>query len=378
MEQIKISLGVLAERLQASVLAMGLKHLLPPLKIKGDKEVVITNLTSADGACPGALTFAISPDFLAQALKAEASAIIVTPALAESDVSVPLLVTTEPRLIFSLALGILFPAPKVETGQPTFADDGSTVILGTGVSFGAQTWVGRRVKIGARTIIHPQVFIEDDVEIGEDCIIHPRAVLRSKTKIGNRCQIHSGAVIGEDGFGYTQVPDYERGRLLHVKNEHRGCVVIEDDVEIGALTTIDKALVAETRIQTGTKIDNLVQIGHNCSIGRDCLLVSQVGLAGHCQIGDRAFILGQAGLGPGAIVGQDAILAGHVGVQGGKKIPAGRQIWAGTPARSQDEVYRIQALANSQLPKVYRFFQSLKKATSFEDLKSSFMSKGKE
>ena len=346
----------------------------PTVALKGDPETLISSLSSADDAALGCLTFAVAQDYLVKAIQAGAAAVIVPPSLAETvDSPLPLIVCPEPRLVFAVMLGFLGSTPLPAPGEPFFVDRASCDI-GPGVIIGQQAHIGRQVTIGPNTIIDPQVIIEDGVVIGANCRIHPRAVLRWGTRIGDRCQIHCGAVIGDDGFGYTQLPDPANGRLIHYKNEHRGGVVIENDVEIGAQTTIDRGLVADTIIGQGTKIDNLVQIGHNCHIGRDCIIVAQTGIGGHTVLGDRVFLLGQTGLGPGVTIGHDAIISAQSGLGSGS-LPAGRQLWSGTPVRANDKTYEIMALSASQLPKVRRFFQALKHSNSFEELKADFSEK---
>lgn len=342
----------------------------PAVELRGDPETLIYGLSSADDAAPGGIAFAVTRDYLDKAVRAGAAAVIIPPALAGGSPVPPVIVCPEPRLVFAVMLGFLGQTPPPSAGQPFFIDRDSCQI-GPGAVIGQGAHIGRQVTIGRNTVIDPQVIIEDGVSIGADCRLHPRAVLRWGTKVGDRCQIHCGAVIGDDGFGYTQLPDPAAGRLIHYKNEHRGGVVIEDDVEIGAQTAIDRGLVSDTVIGRGTKIDNLVQIGHNCRIGRDCIIVSQTGIGGHTVVGDRVFLLGQAGLGPGVTIGHDAIVSAQSGLGSGS-LPAGRQIWSGTPVRTNEETYKIMALSASQLPKVRRFFQALKKSTSFEELRAAF------
>lgn len=344
----------------------------PTLTLKGPAETLVTGLSSADEAGPGFLTFAVAPKYLDKALAAGAAAIIVPPDLAGSIGDRPHLICAEPRLIFSIMLGAMASTwrPQPEPGEAIFVDRNS-VTLGQGVIIGAGAYIGRDVEIGSGTIVGPQVCLENGVRLGRDCRIHARAVLRWGVRVGDRCQIHSGAVIGDDGFGYTQLPLPAAGRLVHYKNEHLGGVLIEDDVEIGANATIDRGLVADTVIGGGSKIDNLVQIGHNCRLGRDCIVVSQVGIGGHTVVGDRAFLLGQVGIGPGVDIGPDAVLTGQAGVGSGQ-VPGGRRLWTGTPARPAEEANRIMALSSSQLPKLRKFFQLLKKSSTFNDLKAAF------
>jgi UDP-3-O-[3-hydroxymyristoyl] glucosamine N-acyltransferase len=345
----------------------------PSVTLKGDGRALVTTLSAAEEAAPGHLTFAVAEPYLRRAEEAGAAAVIVPPDLAESVSGRPVLVTAEPRLLFSAMLALVG-----RTGKPPFPDGGAffadrdTVNLGKGAIIGPGAYIGRGVRLGARSVVGPRAFLDDGVVVGADCLIHPLAVLRRGTKVGDRCRIHSGAVIGEDGFGYNQWPTPD-GRLLHVKNEHFGGVLIEDDVEIGALAAIDRGLVADTVIGRGTKIDNLVQIGHNVRLGRDCLVVAQVGIGGHTVVGDRVFLLGQAGVGPGVTIGDEAILTGQAGVGSGR-VPAGRRAWSGTPLKPHEEFYQTLALSATQLPRVRKFFQALKKSAGLEELKKTFFS----
>lgn len=373
-----MKIGELAERAEQALrsgleLLGGPPELLPPLELLGDRDVPVEALAAADEAGPGCLSFAVAPAYLAKAAAAGAPAVILPPALARADEGRTVkarLVFAEPRLAFTIILGLVAPEEAQPDGQAFFVDR-SSVVLGPEVSLGQGAYIGRGVKIGRGSRIEPLAYVEDGVEIGADCRIHPRAVLRRGVRLGDRCIVHSGAVLGGDGFGYTQVPWPAGGRLLHVKNDHRGGVLVEDDVEIGANATIDRGLVADTFIGRGSKIDNLVQIGHNCRIGRDCIIVSQTGVAGHSQVGDRVFMLGQTGLGPGVVLGDDLVLSAQSGVPSGK-LPAGRRVWMGTPAKPMEDFQQTAALAYSQLPKLRRFFQLLKKSVSYNDLKEAF------
>ena len=372
------TLGQLVEEAAAAIAdqltALGADAgLLPRPRLEGPPETEVSSLASADESGPGALTFAVAPNYLEKARTAGAAAVIVPPALAQGGApGLPLVITPEPRLVFAVLLGLMGESsrPKPTAGEAFFVDR-SSVSLGRDVIIGPQAYIGRGATIGDRTVIGPQAYVGDGVSLGRDCVVHPRAMLHWGTRVGDRCQIHSGTVIGEDGFGYTQLPDPAHGRLLHYKNEHLGGVILEDDVEIGVNSAIDRGLVSDTVIGRGTKIDNQVQIGHNVRVGRDCILVSQVGVAGHSVLGDRVFLLGQTGLGPGVVLGDDLILGSGGGVSSGS-LPAGRRVWGGIPARPIEEVHQMQALSFSQLPKLRKFFQLLKKCDSLADLKAAF------
>lgn len=368
-------LGVLVaearEQLVTSIAELGgASGIEPEVLLVGDPETMVTGLAGMEQAGPGDLTFATAPAYLKKVLCTGAAAVIVPPDLA-SELHLPALVTPVPRLIFAILLGLCGRTPEPVSGQPFFVDQAS-VTLGSGVIIGPNAYIGRDVRVGAGTVIGAHVFLEDGVTIGTRCIIHPGAIIRWGVQIGHRCQIHSGAVIGDDGFGYTQLPQVEDGRLIHYKNVHMGGVVLGDDVEIGANTTIDRGLVSNTVVGQGSKIDNLVQVGHNVQVGRDCIVVSQVGIGGHSVLGDRVFLLGQAGVGPGVTIGDDVVLGGQAGLPRGT-VPPGKRLWLGCPARLSEETYQTQALSASQLPRLRSFFQLFKKSTSFDELKSAFL-----
>jgi UDP-3-O-[3-hydroxymyristoyl] glucosamine N-acyltransferase len=369
----KISLKDLAQKVMAR-LTKDLTQLgggePPSITVHGDGSTLVTALSSAEAAAPGSLCFATSAAYLAQAEAGGAAAVILAPNLAKDLGDQAALITPEPRLVFAAALGLAQAdnPPPWATGEPFFQDRASCQ-FGEGVIFGPQSYIGARTRLGAGVVVGAGVFIENDVTVGPETILHPKVILRSGVKVGSRCQIHAGAVIGEDGFGYAQVPSPKTGRLIHYKNPHLGGVTIGDDVEIGALTAVDRGLVADTIIERGTKLDNLVQIGHNCHLGQDVIVVSQVGCAGHSQVGDRAFLLGQCGLTHGAVVGKDAIVTGQSGVTG--QIPDGRQAWSGTPQRPQAQQLRSQAMIARDLPRWRSFWAEFQKSPNFEALKQA-------
>ena len=203
--------------------------------------------------------------------------------------------------------------------------------------------IGENVTIGARTLIMPGVVISDDVVIGDDCKIYPNVVIYRQSVIGNRVNIHAGSVIGSDGFGYAHTDSGE-----HCKIEHNGIVRIDDDVEIGANVTIDRAVFGQTHIKHGVKIDNLVQIGHNCVIGEHSLLVSQVGLAGSTSTGRNVVMGGQAGTGGHIHIGDFTQIAGRGAV--GKNLPPNTK-WGGHPLMPLDEWMKFYVSLRRMLKK---------------------------
>jgi UDP-3-O-[3-hydroxymyristoyl] glucosamine N-acyltransferase len=338
------------------------------IEVEGE-DTVISSLCPIENIEPGGLTFAVNEKYIAQAEESGATAVVVT---SFGKTSLPCIKAPAPRLVFSVLLEMLQPEPSLvpaADGNILFKDP-DKVQIGEGTTIGDYCHIGRNVVIGAGCRIYPHVFIDDDVALGDNVLVYPRVTIFRNTRIGRRVIIHAGAVIGDDGFGYNQMLDLEKGRLYHLKNEHVGGVVIEDFVEIGSQVCIDRGMAGMTVIGRGTKIDNLVQIAHNCRIGQDCIIVAQVGMAGHCQLGNRVFALGQAGFSPGIHVGDDAIIGGQAGVS--NTIPGGSTMWTGTPAQKGDVQYKQLAMIRRELPRVRDFFRLLKKVESFQELKSAF------
>ena len=249
--------------------------------------------------------------------------------------------TEQPRLWFALAAKLLKPAPPAAGVHPT-AVIGEHVELGEGVSIGPCAVVGENAAIGDGTRIEAGAVIGQGVCIGEGCRIYPRAVIYPGTTLGNRVMVHAGAVLGADGFGYVR--DEKTG--AYTQFPQQGTLVIEDDVEIGANSTIDRGALKQTRIGRGTKIDNLVHVGHNCEIGEDVILVAGVGISGSSTVGNGAVIAGQVGIGDHAHIGPGVILGGQAGVLSGKTVTneglgvkPGTVLW-GTPARPLKQVLR--------------------------------------
>jgi UDP-3-O-[3-hydroxymyristoyl] glucosamine N-acyltransferase len=258
-------------------------------RLEGDGAIDITRVAPLDQAGPGDITFLANPRYAQAAQSTRASAVI----LGEDAAPVPaaMLRTPHPYKAFAEALVALGRDERPPAGVHPTAVVGPDVDLGEAVSIGPLAVIGAGVRIGPRTVLHPHVVIGPGAEIGADCVLHTRVSIRERTRIGDRVVIQDGAVIGSDGYGF--VTD---GDGVHHRIPQQNIVVIEDDVEVGANTTIDRPAVGETRIGTGTKIDNLVQIAHGVKVGRHVLLVAQVGIAGSAQVGDRVVLAGQVGV----------------------------------------------------------------------------------
>jgi len=226
----------------------------------------------------------------------------------------------------------------------------ATAVLGERVAIAPFVFIGRRVRIGAGSVIHPGVYIGDDTTLGEQCEIHPNVTIRERVTLGNRVIIHAGSVLGTDGFGYRW-DGQKQAKIPQI-----GTVIIEDDVEIGSCTCIDRAKFSTTRVGRGAKIDNLVQIGHNVQIGPHCILAGQVGVAGTAKLGVGVVVGGQSSIRDHITVGDGAMVAGASGVT---EDIAPRSIYSGTPALPHRQSLREQK-ALRRLPDLQAQIQALK------------------
>jgi UDP-3-O-[3-hydroxymyristoyl] glucosamine N-acyltransferase len=288
----------------------------------------VASVQIADEAC---LVFAEIESALRQAMASDAAAVLTTPELAATvsePPTKPLLIVKQPRLAFANAAIVLRPLPTVAGIHPT-AIVAASAQIAAGVSIGPYTVVGETARIGERTQIGAGCVIAESTRIGADCRIFPRVVTYPGVKLGDRVIVHAGCVLGSDGFGYVR--DAETG--AYTQFPQQGTLIIEDDVEIGANTTIDRGALEETRIACGTKIDNLVHIGHNVRLGRNVVIAAQTGISGSSAIGDGAILGGQVGIGEHAEVGPDVILGGGAGVLSKKKLRGPGMVFWGRPAQ---------------------------------------------
>ncbi|HBB88576.1 MAG TPA: UDP-3-O-(3-hydroxymyristoyl)glucosamine N-acyltransferase [Blastocatellia bacterium] len=296
--------------------------------------IEITGAAGLDDAGPSDVSFLANPRYTAKVNTTRAAAVYLAEG-AQTDRAISVLRTKDPYLAYTRALRLFHP-------EPTFAAmihesaviDPSSTVAGT-ARVGAGVVIGQGCQIGEGVHIYPNVTIYENVTVGRDSIIHSGVVIRERSQIGERVIIHNNVVIGCDGFGYAK--DEARHWL---KIPQTGRVIIEDDVEIGAGTTIDRASVGESRIGRGTKIDNLVQIGHSCTIGEDSLLCAQVGLAGSSHIGSRVILAGQAGVAGHLTIGDDVVLTAKSATS--HDVPAGKVI-SGIPAFENKDWLRSTA-----------------------------------
>jgi len=311
---------------------------------QGNPEQLLGGVNSSALADPADLTFAEDESSAAEALASNAGAVVLRSGCTASYPQDKCVIEDkQPRLWFARAARLLAPALPVAGIHPAsvVAPD---VLLGEGVTIAAFAVVEAGAIIGTNTRIEAGAFIGSGVLIGEDCRIHPRAVLYAGTTLGNRVIVHSGVVLGADGFGYVR----DEATGSYTQFPQQGTLVLEDDVEVGANSTIDRGALKETRIWRGTKIDNLVHIGHNCEIGEDVIVVALTGISGSCTVGKGAVIAGQVGIGDHAHIGPGVILGGQAGVLSGKTITneglkPGTVLW-GTPARPLKQVLRELAI----------------------------------
>jgi UDP-3-O-[3-hydroxymyristoyl] glucosamine N-acyltransferase len=320
-------------------------------RIQGATDLDIIGAAGLDEATEGQVTFLANPRYTPRVNSTHASAIYLGED-AQTDRQIAILRVKDPYLAYTRALRIFNPEAEIEPFIHPSAVIDPTARLAKSVAIGACSVIGRNVFIGDEVRIHPNVTIYDNVTIGRGSVIHSGVAIRERTVVGERVVIHNNAVIGCDGFGYAK--DEEKHWL---KIPQTGRVVIEDDVEIGAATTIDRASVGESRIGRGSKVDNLVQIGHSCTVGEDTLLCAQVGLAGSSHIGNRVILAGQAGVAGHLTIGDDVVLTAKSATS--HDIPAGKII-SGIPAFDNKDWLRSTA-AFRRLGEMQRTLRALEK-----------------
>lgn len=304
-------------------------------KLVGD-DITVSGLATIDNPKPETLTFITSRKYRKKLADCICPAVIVPPKI-ESDKH-SLLVKDDPYLGFGLAMRLFHndhhrPSPGIEDSAVIT----KTAQIGKDVYIGHHVVVESGAKIGANSVIHSGVIIGRNSVIGDDCFIYPNAVIMHDVIIGNRTAIYAGVVIGSDGFGYAKDGN------KFIKIPQSGTVVLEDDVEVGANTTIDRASIGETRIGTGVIIDNLVQVAHNCRIGAGSILCAQVGLAGSTTIGKNVVLAGQVGVAGHLTISDGVVVQAQSGVP--NNVPANSVIF-GTPAREVRLAHRIDSLLN--------------------------------
>lgn len=306
---------------------MKLKEIAEILKgeLYGDGDIEIVGVSDIANAGKGQICYVLAP--LKKNFCCKASALIVNKPI---DLSIPQIVVKNPKYAFATLLTLFYPKRHPFSGISKRAEIAEDVVLGEGVSVGAFAVICSGVKIGANSVLYPNVFVGSNVKIGKDCIIYNNVSIMENSIIGDRVIIHPGAVIGADGFGYVS----EAG--AHKKIPQVGNVQIGDDVEIGANTTIDRATIGTTKVGRGAKIDNLVQIGHNVTIGDNTIIIAQVGIGGSSAIGESVILAGQAGVSDHTTIEAGSVIGAQSGVTG----RLSKNVYIGTPARPYRQVAR--------------------------------------
>jgi len=318
--------------------------------LTGDAEARVTAVAPLDRAEAHHLTFLASAKYAGLLAQADAGVLLVSSALAATAGNARArIVVGNPTEAMLALLPSLYPPPAVDAGVHSTAVIERGVQLGDGASVGPYVVLGAGARVGARSRLHSHVVIGDGVTIGDDCELHESVTCYPGTVLADRVRLHAGVRLGSDGFGYL----FRNG--MHDKIPHVGRCVIESDVEIGANSTVDRGSIDDTVVGAGTKIDNLVHVGHNVRIGRLCLLMAQVGVAGSVHIEDGVILAGQVGVSGHITIGKGARLAAQAGVFG--HVPAG-ETWSGYPARPHREALRAQA-AMFRLPSLIRAIERM-------------------
>jgi UDP-3-O-[3-hydroxymyristoyl] glucosamine N-acyltransferase len=323
-------------------------------RVVGDSDLEIRNLAPVFQAGPGEMALLGDAKYVDHVPDTGAEALLISAELeprVDASRFRALLVVDRAHAALPRLLGALHPEERPAPAIHATAVLGHGVALGKGVSVGAYTVIEDGARIGDGTRIASQVTVGRNVHIGEDCLVHPQVVIYANTRIGDRVILHSGARLGVDGFGYASSAEG------HTKVPQVGACVIEDDVEIGANTCIDRGSIGRTVVGAGAKIDNLVHLAHNVTIGEGSLLVAQVGIAGSTQVGRGAVMAGQVGVAGHLTLGDGVALGAQSGVM--HDIPAGEE-WFGYPARPVREYFRSVA-GFYRLPEIMKRLRALER-----------------
>jgi len=317
--------------------------------VRGDETCRVNGLAPLEAAGSDKITFLANPKYAAKVADTGAGAVLMAPGSESFGRNV--IEVANPYLAFAKLLTLFYVQPERPRGVMPEACIGIGVSLGEDISIYPGAIVGDNVSLGDRCVIHPGAIIYDGVTIGDDTTIHANAVIRERCRVGSRCVIQPGAVIGSDGFGYA--PDGSS----YYPIPQIGIVVLEDDVEIGANTCIDRAALEATLIRRGTKLDNLVQVAHNCQIGEDCMIVSQVGISGSTRVGNHVTLAGQVGVAGHLTIGDNVIVGAQSGVPGSLAADA---VYSGTPALPHKNWLKSMAVV-ANLPDLRKTVAALEK-----------------
>jgi len=332
--------------------------------VVGDGEIEISGIAALEEARAGEITFIADPKYLPKLGETKASAIIVSRDVSQGGK--PLLCVTNPYLAFVKILTLFFEKPYQPKGIDSNTWISPTAKLGKDLTLYPFVYVGDRSSIGDRVTLYPGVHVGEDAAVGEDSILYPNVSVYPGAVVGKRVILHSGVVIGGDGFGYV------KEAKKNVKIPQVGTVEIEDDVELGANTTVDRATLGKTIIRRGTKIDNLVQVAHNVVIGEDSILCAQAGISGSTKIGSNVTLAGQVGVVDHVEIGDNVIVGAQAGVT--HNLP-GNQGYVGSPALPHREFLRSNAVF-PKLPEMRKRLADMEKR--LKRLEETVSSRGKE
>ena len=327
-------------------------------RVIGDPQVMIVSVGSLALAREGMLAFVDDPKSLESAQGSAASALIIPEGTGErlrELTGASLIEVAKPKLAFALVAAVLHPPKRRQPFIHPSAVIAKSANVDLTVFIGPHVVIGEGARVGAGTRIEGGVVIGEQATVGHDCVLHPNVVLYDDVTIGNRVILHAGVCIGADGFGYVRDPN---GKGEHHKFPQRGTVVIEDDVELGAHTCVDRAAFGQTRIGSGTKIDNQVHVGHNCDIGERVVIAAQTGISGSVTIEDDVVIGGQVGFGDHIRVLSGAVIGSKAGILPGKIVRPG--VWWGIPIQPLDEYKRLNAHVG-RLPRMREELKELRK-----------------
>jgi UDP-3-O-[3-hydroxymyristoyl] glucosamine N-acyltransferase len=309
-------------------------------ELSGEGERRVAGVAGLDAAGPDDLAYAEGARALAEAARSRAGCLLIPEGARLAGRTT--IAVKRPKLALIRVAEALYPVAPVIPGIHPTAVVAPDAEVAASASVGPGVVIASRARVGAETSLGAGVVLGEGVEVGSRCRLHPRVTVYPGARLGDRVTLHAGVVIGSDGFGYV----LDEGR--HRKFPQLGTVVIENDVEIGANSTVDRGSLGTTRIGEGTKIDNLVQIAHNVKIGKHCILAAQTGVSGSVEIGDYVVIAGQVGIGERARIEDHAVIGGQAGILPGKVVRAGSVLW-GTPARPLAVFKRMHA-AWARLP----------------------------
>jgi UDP-3-O-[3-hydroxymyristoyl] glucosamine N-acyltransferase len=329
--------------------------------LRGDPEVEITGVAGMEQAGPTEITFLANPKYALRLRHTRAAAVLVSEALKAPQPAS--LVSRNPYLDFARALALFYQPPQPAPGIHPQASIAGTARIGEGASIGAFAVVGEHVSIGRNALLHPHVVIYPGVEIGDDFCAHSHAVVREYCRVGNRVILQNGVVVGGDGFGFAKMAEG-----THFKIVQSGVTVIEDDVEIQTLSSVDRASVGETRVRRGAKIDSLVQVGHGCVVGEDNIICAQTGLAGSSILERNVLLAGQVGVSGHLTIHDNAVVYAQSGIGG--DVAEGAAV-SGSPAFEAKEWLRA-ITAFQKLHELLKTVRQLeKRLEKLEDIKAT-------